>query len=75
SLGLLRLGFGDIYVRSHYMRGKIHEAKGDIAKAIEYYEKFLDMWKDADEGLPELKDARARLAKLKDKQIPTRSSS
>jgi hypothetical protein len=43
TLGLLRLGYDDIYVRSHYMLGKIHEQKGDTAKAIEYYEIFLDM--------------------------------
>ena len=36
SLGLLRFGYSYIYVRSHYMLGKIHEDKGDIARAIDY---------------------------------------
>ena len=59
-----RLGYGDIYVKSFYMRGKIAEQKGDRARARENYERFLDLWKDADPGLPEVEDAKARLAKL-----------
>ena len=56
---------GDMYVKSFYMLGKIWEQKGDTAKAIENYEKFLDLWKNADSGLPEVEDAKNRLAKLK----------
>ena len=37
------------------------------AKAIENYEKFLSLWKDADSGLPELDDAKERLAGLRGK--------
>ena len=53
------------FVISFYMLGKIYEQEGDTAKAIEHYEKFLDLWKDADPGIAEVEDARERLAGLK----------
>ncbi len=53
------------YPRGFYLLGKIYEKKGDQKLAIENYEKFLDLWKDADKDLPELIDAKSRLAKLK----------
>jgi tetratricopeptide (TPR) repeat protein len=60
-----RLWDGDIYAKSFYMLGKIYEEQGETAEAVEGYEKFLDLWKKADPDLPEVNDARARLAKLK----------
>jgi len=60
-----RFDGGDVYVRSFYMLGIIAEKKGDKTVAIERYSKFLDLWKDADPGIPEVEDARKRLAGLK----------
>jgi tetratricopeptide (TPR) repeat protein len=60
-----RLDYGDLYAKSFYMLGKIYEKQGNTAKATEHYEKFLDLWKDADPGIPEVKDAKKRLASLK----------
>ena len=47
------------------MLGKIYEQKGWKAQAREHYEKFLDIWKDADSGIAEVGDAKKRLAGLK----------
>jgi serine/threonine protein kinase len=60
-----RLSFGDTYTKSFYMMGRICEQKGEKARAVENYQKFLDLWKNADPGFPEPEDARARLAKLR----------
>ena len=55
---------GDIYAKAYYMLGKIHEQQGDKARASQNYRKFLGLWKDADPGLPEVGDAKKRLANL-----------
>jgi len=34
-------------------------------KSVEKYEEFLDIWKDADPGIPEVEDAKERLQKLR----------
>jgi len=59
-----RINAGDIYVKAFYMLGKIAERQGDKVRARENYRKFLDLWKDADPGLPEVEDAKARLKAL-----------
>jgi tetratricopeptide (TPR) repeat protein len=51
--------------RVNYNLGNTYEAMGNAPKAIEYYEKALDQWKNADEDLPELIDTKARLEKLR----------
>ncbi|HVP57039.1 MAG TPA: FlgO family outer membrane protein [bacterium] len=52
-------------VKDHYDLGRAYDKSGWTAKAIEQYQEFLETWKDADPGIPEVEDARARLAKLK----------
>jgi len=47
------------------MLGKIYEQLGDTAKTIEQYQKFLDLWKDADPGIAGVEDAKQRLTGLK----------
>ena len=66
SVPTVMIEYGDIYAKSFYMLGKINEQQGDTAKAIEHYEKFLDLWKDADPGIAEVEDARERVVVLKD---------
>jgi tetratricopeptide (TPR) repeat protein len=61
-----RLSSGDVYAQSFYSLGKIYERKGEKARATEHYQKFLDLWKDADPGRPEVEDAGRRLSALKD---------
>jgi serine/threonine protein kinase/Flp pilus assembly protein TadD len=65
GLTIGKVSYGDLYVKSFYMLGKIYEQQKDTEKAQEYYEKFLELWKDADPGMTEVEDAKARLARLK----------
>jgi tetratricopeptide (TPR) repeat protein len=60
-----RLSYGDIFARSFYYLGRIDEKLGDRAKARGNYQKFLDLWKNADPGLPEPAEARSRLNTLR----------
>jgi eukaryotic-like serine/threonine-protein kinase len=51
---------------AYHRIGEIYEARGDSAKAVEYYSKFVDLWKDADPKLqPLVQDAKTRIARLR----------
>jgi serine/threonine protein kinase/tetratricopeptide (TPR) repeat protein len=52
-------------VKVNYLLGLAYEKSGWNKKAIEKYEEFLDIWKNADPGIPEVEDARERVKKLR----------
>ena len=49
----------------HYRLAKLYEQTNQNEKAVERYERFLALWKNADKDLPEMIDANKRLALLK----------
>jgi len=60
-----RLLYGDIYARSFYMLARVYEKRGMRKQASEHYEKFIRLWKDADQGISEIDDAKKRLNVLR----------
>jgi serine/threonine protein kinase/tetratricopeptide (TPR) repeat protein len=52
-------------VKAHYYLGVAYEESGWQDKAVKQYEEFLEVWKDADPGIPVVEEARRRLAALK----------
>jgi tetratricopeptide (TPR) repeat protein len=54
-------------VKLHYYLGVLYEKSSWDSKAIEQYETFLEIWKDADPGMESVEDAKTRLARLQNK--------
>jgi len=52
-------------VRGYYLLGTAYQRAGRNAEAIEQYQIFLEIWKDADPELEEVPDARARIEQLR----------
>ena len=53
-----------IWALSHYYLGKAFDGMGHTDDAIQYYSRFLDIWKNADSDLKQVLDAKQRLAIL-----------
>lgn len=54
----------DVWSVAPYELGMLYEARGDAAAAAECYGRFLESWKHADPDIPEVADAKRRLARL-----------
>ncbi|MFC2167270.1 tetratricopeptide repeat protein, partial [Acidobacteriota bacterium] len=61
-----RIVLSDLYVKAFFNLGKIHEQQGNKTKAIENYEEFLELWKNADPGISEVEEARQSLSVLRE---------
>ncbi len=60
-----RLRWGDKYARSYYRLGEIGVKQGKPEDAVPYFQKFLELWRQADtDRIPEVEEARNRLSEL-----------
>lgn len=69
----LRMGCHQLYwalpaVKKHYFLGLAYEKSGWVTQALGEYNRFLEIWKEADPGIKEVDDARDRMAQLKSQQ-------
>jgi len=69
QLTIGKLWYGDKYRDAHFMLGKIFEQKGQREKAIDHYEKFMKILKNADSENPRFKEAQRRMSALKGTEI------
>jgi tetratricopeptide (TPR) repeat protein len=51
------------YPLAQYHLGQAYDRKGDRERARTAYERFLQIWKDADPGIPEVMEAKARVGR------------
>jgi tetratricopeptide (TPR) repeat protein len=50
---------------AYFRMGELYEAKGDKVRAIDFYGRFTELWRDADPDLqPRVKEAKRRIAEL-----------
>jgi tetratricopeptide (TPR) repeat protein len=49
------------YVRSFYFLGQIYEKQGDTEKALAYYQRFYDFWRDGDMDRERVEEAKTKL--------------
>lgn len=51
-------------VLTHYWLGRAYEASGWTDQTVQQYQRFLEIWQDADTEIPEIAEARAALSRL-----------
>jgi tetratricopeptide (TPR) repeat protein len=61
------LGFEaqEYWLQAHLRLGEVYERLGRPADAREQYARLVSLWKDGDADLPALREAKARLSKVK----------
>jgi len=59
-----RAYWGDLYSKSLYMLGRVHEKQGSAKEAGDCYRRFLEICGDADDCMTEVADARNRIKKF-----------
>jgi len=69
-----RMPWGAVYARSFYRLGQIYGRNGLHDKAQKAYTAFLDLWREADAGRPEVEDARRELKRLGEPPLRSTSS-
>jgi tetratricopeptide (TPR) repeat protein len=52
------------YPMVHFHLGQAYEAKGEMDRARSEYQNFLQIWKNADSDIPEVKEAKAKLKNI-----------
>jgi len=57
------LGINPNHAQTHYLLGLVYDKQGNKRKARKHFETFLEIWKDADQNLPQLTRAREQLKK------------
>jgi hypothetical protein len=53
-----------MWARRHFKMATAYEKMNDFSRAKKEYESFLRLWKDADPDIPEIIEAKNRLAAL-----------
>jgi tetratricopeptide (TPR) repeat protein len=52
------------YIRSFYFLGSIYEDRGNLARAHQYYQRFVDFWKGGDLDRQRIEEAEMKLASI-----------
>ena len=58
------IGYPEQDILAHYELARVYKGLNNTQKAKKYYDKFFNIWKDADPDIPILKQAKSEYAKL-----------